>query len=116
VNFVPGVNLQRGIRLGNWYPRFTLSGPLKKGRAWFSDALTLEHNVRVFTELPQNADTIDQRERGRVSNFQFLQPVRLSGQGSRLARNGTQSACPLLRMLITRRIPRQCRASDSVSG
>jgi hypothetical protein len=59
-NFVPALNYQRGLRLGNWYPRFTLSGPLHKGRVWFSDALSLQHNVRVFTELPRNADTIDQ--------------------------------------------------------
>lgn len=59
-NFIPAVNIQRGLRLGNWYPRFTVSGPLHKGRAWFSEALSLQHNVRVFTELPQNADTITQ--------------------------------------------------------
>jgi hypothetical protein len=59
-NFIPGVNTQKQLRFGNWYPRYTLSGPLSGGRAWFSEAISLQRNIRVFSELPQDADTINQ--------------------------------------------------------
>jgi hypothetical protein len=59
-NFIPAANTQSGLRLGNWYPRYTISGPLSKERAWFSEAISIQRNIRVFSELPQNADTITQ--------------------------------------------------------
>ena len=58
-NFIPDVSLQQGAHLGNWYPRTSISGPIKKGRAWFSDALSVQRNFRLVRELPrgQNTDT-----------------------------------------------------------
>ena len=51
-NFVPDVSFQQGVHFGNWYPRTSISGPLKMGRAWFSDALSLQHNFVLVRELP----------------------------------------------------------------
>src|SRR5207253_7925999 len=31
-NPAPGINIQEGVHLGNWYPRFTFSGPLERGK------------------------------------------------------------------------------------
>ena len=59
-NFIPEVKIQDGLRLGNWYPRYTVSGPLSRGRMWFSEALSLQRNAHIFQELPKNADTITQ--------------------------------------------------------
>jgi len=58
-NFIPGVSFQQGLHFGNWYPRATLSGPIKKGRAWFSEAATVQHTFRLIKELPagQNIDS-----------------------------------------------------------
>jgi hypothetical protein len=56
-NFIPGLDIEQGIHLGTWYPRFTLSGPLHKGRAWFSEALSLQHTFKLVSELPRNANT-----------------------------------------------------------
>ena len=58
-NFIPELSLQQGAHFGNWYPRGTFSGPLKKGKAWFSEALSIQHNFRLVRELPrgQNIDT-----------------------------------------------------------
>lgn len=58
-NFVPDVSFQQGVHFGNWYPRASLSGPLKKGKAWYSDALSLQHSFVLVKELPtgQNIDT-----------------------------------------------------------
>ncbi len=48
------------IETGNWYPRLSTSGPLRKGKAWFSDALSIQRNFVLVSELPigQNIDTI----------------------------------------------------------
>jgi hypothetical protein len=59
-NFIPGINLDRGAHLGNWFPRLTFSGPLRKGRAWFSNASSLQHNFRLVKEQPRGADTTTQ--------------------------------------------------------
>ncbi|MDM7995672.1 MAG: carboxypeptidase regulatory-like domain-containing protein [Acidobacteriota bacterium] len=59
-NFFPGVSAERGIHLTSWYPRFTLSGPLSKGRAWFSEALSIQHTLSLVDELPRNEDSVSQ--------------------------------------------------------
>jgi hypothetical protein len=71
-NFIPDVSFEQGTHFGNWYPRASVSGPISKGRAWFSDALSLQHNFRLVKELPsgQNIDTQwsgDNLVRGRVN-------------------------------------------------
>jgi hypothetical protein len=59
-DFFPGVNLQQGLHLGNWYPRFNFSGPLHKGRAWFSDGISIQHTFSLIQGLPRNANTQQQ--------------------------------------------------------
>ena len=56
-NPTPGIDIQQGIHLGNWYPRFTVSGPIERGRFWFSDAISLQHTFTLVRELPANANT-----------------------------------------------------------
>lgn len=56
-NFLPGVSLHQGFHLGNWYPRFNLSGPIRKGRAWFADGLSIQHTFNLNTDLPRGANT-----------------------------------------------------------
>jgi hypothetical protein len=59
-DFFPSINLQQGLHLGNWYPRFNFSGPLHKGRAWFSDGISFQHTFALFQGLPRNANTQEQ--------------------------------------------------------
>jgi hypothetical protein len=56
-NFIPGVDIQQGVRLGNWYPRFGVSGPIMRGRAWFADNFDGEYNQAVVTGLPKGQDS-----------------------------------------------------------
>src|SRR6202790_1361993 len=51
-NFIPDVNFQQGMHFGNWYPRASISGPIKRGRLWFSDALSIQHSFVLLKELP----------------------------------------------------------------
>ncbi|HKW65508.1 MAG TPA: carboxypeptidase regulatory-like domain-containing protein [Candidatus Acidoferrum sp.] len=48
----PGINIQEGVHLGDWYPRFTFSGPFVRGRFWFSDSVSVQHSYGVVKQLP----------------------------------------------------------------
>jgi hypothetical protein len=56
-DFIPGFDIQHGLRLGNWYPRFGVSGPIVKGRAWFSDTFDSEYTQTLVTGLPGGQNT-----------------------------------------------------------
>ena len=51
-NPLPGINIKEGAHLGNWYPRVTFSGPIERGRFWFSDATSIQHTFDVVKQLP----------------------------------------------------------------
>jgi hypothetical protein len=55
-DFIPSFQTRRGVNLNGWTPRATVSGPLRKGRAWFFDALDGEYNLDIINELLAGAD------------------------------------------------------------
>ena len=55
-NFIPGIDTKRGPHLGAWTPRFNLSGPIWKGRAWFADSIDANRNTLVIEDLPKGHD------------------------------------------------------------
>ncbi len=65
-NFTPSLQSRKGIHLNNWTPRITLSGPLRKGKAWFIDALEGEYDVDIVQELARGAD---RNTASRISNL-----------------------------------------------
>jgi carboxypeptidase family protein len=65
-NFVPGLENHKGLVIGAWTPRFTLSGPIRRGRAWFSDSIDAQYNKTVIDELPKGQD---QANSWRLSNL-----------------------------------------------
>lgn len=56
-DFVPGVDIKQGVRLGNWFPRFGVSGPIVRGRAWFADTFDAQYTNSLITGLPQGENT-----------------------------------------------------------
>jgi len=56
-DFIPSFQTRRGLHLESLTPRMTLSGPLRRGRAWFYDAADGEYDLTVIPELPAGADT-----------------------------------------------------------
>jgi Carboxypeptidase regulatory-like domain/TonB-dependent Receptor Plug Domain len=56
-DFVPSFQDRRGLHIDNTTPRFTFSGPLRKGTAWFYEAVEGEYDYNLFTELPPGQDT-----------------------------------------------------------
>ena len=55
-NFIPGIEEHKGLMIGNWTPRINFSGPIKRGRAWFSDAFDTQFSNTVIKELPKGED------------------------------------------------------------
>lgn len=55
-NFIPGFENHKGWTVGNWEPRFNVSGPIRRGRAWFSDSTYLQYVNTVIDELPKGQD------------------------------------------------------------
>lgn len=56
-NFIPGIKTTNGLRFGDWTPRGVVSGPIKKGRAWFSDSFDGEYNGGYISGLPKGQDS-----------------------------------------------------------
>lgn len=76
-NFFPGFESHKGFYLGNWSPRVNLSGPIRKGRAWFSDSIAVQYDKQVLEELPDGADGMTA---WRVSNYLHSQVNLAPGQ------------------------------------
>jgi hypothetical protein len=70
-NFLPSFTLQGGTHLGNWFPRMTVSGPLQKGRAWFFDGVSLQHNYTLISEQPAGSNTSEQWSEDNLLRLQY---------------------------------------------
>lgn len=55
-NFVPGFENRKGWTLGDWTPRVNVSGPILRGRMWFSDSLEFQYMKTFIRELPKGED------------------------------------------------------------
>jgi hypothetical protein len=69
-NFVPAVQTRKGISIDSWTPRATVSGPLRKKRAWFFQAADAEYNLDIIEELPPGADRNSSWRLGSLSKAQ----------------------------------------------
>jgi hypothetical protein len=69
-NFFPGIETQTGLHIGTWGPRVSVSGPIRKGRAWFSETLDGEYSEAVVTDLPPGENRIARFRGGNVLHSQ----------------------------------------------
>lgn len=67
----PGINVEEGVHLGDWYPRFTFSGPIERGRFWFSDSISVQHRFGVVKQLPSNANTLEEWAGDNLLRLQY---------------------------------------------
>lgn len=57
-DFIPSLQSKKGlIELDKITPRFTMSGPIEKGRVWFVDAIDAEYDNIIIPELPTFQDS-----------------------------------------------------------
>ncbi len=69
-NFVPGIENRKGFVIGDWTPRAGISGPLQKGRIWFSDSLSTQYSNHIIEDLPAGKDRTSD---WRASNLLYTQ-------------------------------------------
>ncbi|MGD0360439.1 MAG: carboxypeptidase regulatory-like domain-containing protein [Bryobacteraceae bacterium] len=69
-NFIPGVSTFEGLHLGDWTPRLNFSGPLLRGRAWFSDNLDGDYNITTIPGLPRGENTTSTLEASNMLHTQ----------------------------------------------
>jgi hypothetical protein len=55
-NFIPTFQIREGFSLDKWTPRAVLSGPIRKGKAWFFEGADAEYNLNVFDDLPAGSN------------------------------------------------------------
>src|SRR2546428_8323100 len=70
-NPLPGINIQEGTHLGNWYPRFTFSGPIERGRFWFSNSIAVQHTFGVVKQQPAGANTFEEWAGDNLLRLQY---------------------------------------------
>jgi hypothetical protein len=75
-DFFPTIVREKGLRIQDWTPRLSMSGPLSRGRAWFSDSFIGEYDQFFVEELPEGQDSSTSK---RLSNHLRTQ-VNLSGK------------------------------------
>jgi hypothetical protein len=68
---IPGINIQEGAHLGNWYPRFVVSGPIEQRRFWFSDSISLQHTFAVIKQQPSGANTTEEWAGDNLLRLQY---------------------------------------------
>lgn len=56
-DFIPGLQDVKGIAFGQWTPIYTMSGPIRKGKIWFIDALNGELDNTIIKQLPSGSDS-----------------------------------------------------------
>ncbi len=77
-DFIPGLAFQQGVRLGSWYPRLAVSGPILRKRAWFSDTFGWEYTSSLVTGLPSGENTSTRRSGSNLLHGQFnLSPTHI---------------------------------------
>jgi hypothetical protein len=56
-NVFPGVDIGQGLRISSWTPRGNISGPWKKGRAWFFNSAELQYVRTTVPQLPASQNS-----------------------------------------------------------
>ncbi|MEJ2008681.1 MAG: TonB-dependent receptor [Acidobacteriota bacterium] len=68
---VPSFSTHKGFHLDGWMPRGSVSGPIKKGKAWFLLAPEAEYDLTLVNELPPGADKSSRWRFGDLAKTQI---------------------------------------------
>ena len=69
-NFVPSVQNKKGWTLDKVDPRFTVSGPIQRGKAWFFDGVEGEYDNVIIPDLPSGEDSDTVWRASNIAKFQ----------------------------------------------
>jgi Carboxypeptidase regulatory-like domain/TonB dependent receptor-like, beta-barrel len=69
-DFLPSLAQVGGVHISGWTPRFMVTGPLRKGKAWFLIAPEGEYNLDVIPGLPSGHNQIPTWRYGQLAKAQ----------------------------------------------
>ncbi|MGB8064241.1 MAG: TonB-dependent receptor [Candidatus Sulfotelmatobacter sp.] len=69
-DFIPSMQNKHGWRFDQFLPRFTFSGPIEKGKIWYYNALDVQYDNTIYTELPVGADNNHTLRIGNLTKLQ----------------------------------------------
>ena len=69
-NFIPGISTEGGFHFNHWTPRFEVSGPIAKGRAWFHNGFDAYYYVDTISGLPSGQNRTTGLTLSDLSRFQ----------------------------------------------
>lgn len=69
-NFFPGIENRKGWTIGDWTPRFGVSGPIRRGRTWFSNSSDIGYNKIFIRDLPKGEDRNSSLRIGNLLHIQ----------------------------------------------
>ena len=69
-NFIPGISTEGGFHFNHWTPRFEISGPIAKGRAWFHNGFDAYYYVDTISGLPSGQNRTTGLTLSDLSRFQ----------------------------------------------
>lgn len=70
-DLVPSVSTNKGFHLSGWTPHGSISGPIKKGKAWFLLAPDAVYDLTLINELPRGANSASQWRWGDLAKAQI---------------------------------------------
>ena len=56
-DLIPSIATHKGLHINGWTPHGSVSGPIKKGKAWFLMAPESEYDLELINELPPGSDS-----------------------------------------------------------
>ena len=69
-DFFPQLQTYGGLHIENWFPRFLLSGPIRKGKAWFLVTPQVEYSSHYESGLPAGANHTSDWRFANLAKFQ----------------------------------------------
>jgi len=69
-DLVPSITTHKGFHINGWTPHGSVSGPIKKGKAWFLLAPEAEYDLELINELPPGADSNTRWRWGNLAKTQ----------------------------------------------
>jgi len=69
-DFVPSIQNKHGWRFDQFLPRFTVSGPVEKGKIWYYNAFEGEYDNIIYNGLPVDQDNNHILRVGNLSKLQ----------------------------------------------
>src|SRR5579863_6988459 len=69
-NFIPSVQNKHGWRFDQFLPLITFSGPIQKRKIWYYNALDVQYENTIYTELPVGQDNDHLLRIGNLTKLQ----------------------------------------------